>query len=132
MRSLHSLDRVSPSSRNPRVLVNCTAVIALSSPSKAVHTHRSSFPPMIVSHRTTSARSRYRRFIPSYPKLRMKPLRLLSGDSCLAHPFWMTCNLIVRSRNDATSGRKLGPDTHEIGINFTSCLTAFVDAPVTN
>jgi hypothetical protein len=31
--------------------------------------------------------------------------------------------------NDASGDRKLGSDAHEIGIDLTGCLAAFIDAP---
>jgi len=40
-----------------------------------------------------------------------------------------TEDLVGRTANDATGRRELSTEPHEIGVDVTSCLPSFVDAP---
>lgn len=58
--------------------------------------------------------------------------RSRSGGSsdCLLFQFLLIANDLIRSTLDNAAGLgQLRENTHEVGINIASCLTALIDAP---
>lgn len=57
-------------------------------------------------------------------------LCLLGTDSLRLHLLWLANDLIRSALDDAASFGELSTDPHEVGIDVTSGLATFVDAPV--
>ena len=66
---------------------------------------------------------------PPFSSLPYRRLVRLGADGLRLHLLWLANDLIRSTLDDTASLGKLSANAHEVGIDVTSCLATFIDAP---